>query len=419
MKKVCKIRCYPNKYQENKINQILGACRFIMNKYIEYNQNAYKEDKKFITAYDFSKIINKLKKYDSDYEWLDDISSKAISNALITQEKAFKNFFRKIKRNEKTSYPKFKSRKKMRKESFFFIKDNIHFNTGKKNIIQIPILKYIRITERNYLPNNESITSGRLIREDDKYYLMFIYDVKRKHQIPLIKGLGIDLGIKNYMSLSTETNSMSIKHFKDYDNYKKVSEKITYIQRLISKKQEINYWRLLNLYMDKHKGEEPNETSKNIMKGESYNTSQIKKLQKKLRRLYKYKTNIRKDFIQKSVYEIVVRVKPKYITIEDLSISNMISTIEEGNHDLHRYISESGFYYFRECLTNKTHEYHTELRIANKYFASSKTCSDCGCKVKHLTLNDRIFICPECGLKIDRDTNASINLLNTKKYSIA
>lgn len=111
MIKVCKIRCYPNQTQIEKINQIFGACRYVMNLYIEYNNRC----DTFISGYDFSKIINKLKKNEPKYEWLNDISSKALKDAIMTQEKSYKNFFRKLKRHEKITSPRFKSRKKMTK----------------------------------------------------------------------------------------------------------------------------------------------------------------------------------------------------------------------------------------------------------------------------------------------------------------
>ena len=151
------------------------------------------------------------------------------------------------------------------------------------------------------------------------------------------------------------------------------------------------------------------------MKGESYNTSSVRRLRIKINKIDEKITNIRKDFICKLVDRIVVKAKPKCITIEDLSISNML---QDGTHTLHRYILFSGFYYFRMKLEESCKKYHTELRIADKYFASSKECSDCGHKVKYLKLSDRIFKCPNCGLVIDRDVNASINLLHTKKYSV-
>ena len=168
--------------------------------------------------------------------------------------------------------------------------------------------------------------------------------------------------------------------------------------------------------MDKHQDSKKQEKSKNIMKGESYNTSQIQRLKKKISKLYKKKVNIAKDTILKLVDILVARTKPRYITIEDLCIKNMIET--EGFHELHRLITESRWFFFKTRLSQKCKEYNIELRVANRFLTSSKKCSSCGKKNKKLKLSDRVFICPHCGYKVDRDINASINLCNTKKYSL-
>lgn len=410
MKKVCKIRMYPNKTQIDKINEILSACRYVQNLYIEYNIKRYDEYGEFLTGYQFAKIITKLKKTVPRFYWLRGISTKALKDSIMNIEKAFKAFFAK-----KKGFPKFKSRKRISKESFFFIKDNIKY-TDAKNTIKIPILGKVRITEKEYLPDVSAITSGKIIKDSEKYYVMFIYNTE---PIKLPKNnvsLGIDVGLKSYITIYDGESSYHISHFKNDRNYKKLQQKIVTLQRIISKKVEVNYYRKLNSYLDSHHSE-PSDKYKNIMKGESYNTSGVRRIKRKIQRLYNKMADIRKDFIDKLVYNLVARIKPQYITIEDLSISNMIQG--EGHHDLHRYVIESGFYYFRIHLETKSKEYLTELRLANKYFASSKMCCMCGHKKKDLTLNDRVYVCPECGNRIDRDENASINLFNTNKYSIA
>ena len=411
MKKVCKIRIYPNKTQESIINRTLGACRFIYNKYIEYNITYYKETGKFLSGYDFFILLTKLKKTE-EFSWLNEISSKAIKDSIMTCEKSYKKFFKK----KQSRPPKFRS-KKQPVQSYYIANEIIRFNTGKKNIIRIPILKNIRITERNYLPDEKQVTSGRIIKEGDKYYISFIYNTDIKESTIRSQGCGIDLGIEKFATIHYKTgDNMVIESFVNSDKFKEINEKIKYYQRLISHKVEINYGRLKNQYLDKHPDGKIPEKSKNIMKGESYNTSQIQRLKKKISKLYKKKVNIARDTILKLVDILVARTKPRYITIEDLSIKNMIET--EGFHDLHRLITESRWFLFKERLSQKCKEYNIELRIADKFFASSKTCSSCGKKNKDLQLSDRIFICPHCGYRIDRDLNASINLCNTKKYSL-
>ena len=414
MHKVARLRFYPNKSQIKLINETLGCCRYVSNLYIEYEKMIYEKEGRFLSGYEFSRIINRLKKNEPRYEWIQNYSSKAIKDAIMNIEKSFKAFFKR-----KNGYPKFKSRKRLNKESFYFIKDNIHFIT--MNIIKIPILGKIRITENKYLPDISKIVSGRVILDHNKYYVCFIYEADVKNLDKNDIGMGIDVGIKNYASISSSTGkTYTIQHFKNDKVYLSLYERIKTLQKIISNKAETNYGKLLNIYLDKHHGEEPSDNDKKFLRKESYCTSGIRRLRRKIVKLYVKARNIRLDFINKLVYKLVVRTKPIFITIEDLSIQNMLSreNDDETSKTLRKYIGESGFYMFRTHLENKCREYATELRIAHKYFASSKICSSCGYKNSHLKLSDRTYICPKCGLNVDRDINASFNLLNTKKYII-
>ena len=412
MVKSIKLRIYPNKTQLKIIDNTLGACNFIKNKYLEYNINNYKNDKGFTSAYDFSKIINKLKKEDNDYLWLHGISSKAIQEAIIAKEKAFKSFF-----NKRKGFPKFKKRKRINTESYYFIKDNIHYIS--KNIIRLPKLKKIRITSGNQLPDKSLIISGRIMRHYNKYYVVFYYNEENDNK-DIVKNdikLGIDLGIKDYAVIYDGNKCHHYKHFKDDDKYKKLTKRMTKLQQVISKKAEVNYGRLLNNYLDTHK-KEPNEIQKRIMKGEAYSSSNIRRLFIKISKIKVKLTNIRDNFIKQLVNKLTARIKPSIIVIEDLDISNMIED-NDTSHNLHRLVQESNFYKFRTLLTNKCKEYGIELRLVNQYYSSTKRCSDCG-SIKDIELSDRIYECDECGMTMDRDENAAINIYNcpSKYYKV-
>ena len=407
MHKVYKLRIYPNKSQIKLINGTIGCCRRVSNLYIEEEIKHYDKTGKFLTGYEFSKKINNLKKTSDEYSWISNYSSKAIKDAIMNTEKAFNNFFKGY-----NGFPKFKSRKRLTKESFYFIKDNIHY-TDNKYIIKLPILGKVRITEYRYLPDISTITSGRVIKEKDKYYISFIVEEQSKHIDHEDYKLGIDVGIEKYASLYFSNDiSALVPHFKDLTIVKSILNKIKYLQKILSNKVEINYNRKLNAYLDKNR-EVPNDDTKNKMKGKSYNTSCIRKLKRKISKLYIKLTNIRKDFICKLVYNIVAIAKPRVITMEDLDISEML--LNDTSKTLHKYISMSGFCLFKNHMIHKCMEYNTKLRLANKYFSSSKTCSSCGNKKNNLSLSDREYHCDECGLTIDRDLNAAINLCNLKK----
>ena len=292
MIKSSKLRIYPNKTQLDIINNTLGACNFVKNKYLEYNINNYKENKSFINGNNFSKIINKLKKEDDKYVWINGISSKAIKDAIMTKEKSFISFFK-----NKNGFPKFKSRKRMNKESYYFIKDNIHYIN--KNIIKLPILKKVRITNSKDLPDESSIISGRIIRHYDKYYVMFIYNDEYNDNKDIIKNdikLGIDLDIKDYAIIYDGYKCYHYKHFKDLDKYKKHYNRIKELQKIISKKVEYNYGKLLNKYLDKYH-KEPSEIIKNKLKGKSYNSSNIRRIFNKINKIKVKLTNIIDNFI--------------------------------------------------------------------------------------------------------------------------
>ena len=414
MIKVCKIRIYPNKTQESIIFRTFGACRYIYNLYLSYNQKKYDETKKFLSGYDFAKIVTQLKKNEPNYFWLNNISSKAITDSILNGEKAFKRFFNGI-----TGFPNFKT-KKDKVQSYFFIKDNIHFNTGKKNIIKLPILGNVRITERDYLPDKSLITSGRIIYDHNRFFVSFIYTSPLEKNMEVLSyGMGIDVGIEKYATIYYRNGIYTnIDTFLNDEKYIKYNDRIKRLQQVISFKAEENYKPFYHEYMKNHDKEPDNKTKqKNMKEGGCYNTSNIRHLRKALTNAYFKRDNYVKDKINKLVINLV-RTKPEYITIEDLSIKKMLE--KDSSNTLHDHLAKSNFYYFRTKMEQKCLEYKVELRIANKYFASSKKCSNCGYKNKSLTLTDRVYVCPECKLKIDRDLNAAINLCNLKedKYTI-
>ena len=411
MIKSIKLRIYPNKTQLKIINRTLGACNFVKNEYLEFNKKRYKEDKGFITGYDFSKIINKLKKEDEDYLWLNDISSKAIKDAIMAKEKAFKDFFNKTK-----GFPEFKSRKRINKESYYFINEQHNYRITKNSVV-LPILKKVRITNGGQLPDESDISSGRIIRHYNKYYVMFIYNEYNDNK-DIVKNdikLGIDLGVKNFATIYDGNRFYYIKHYKDLDKYKKLTKRKTKLEQIVSKKVEVNYGRLLNKYLDKYK-EAPNEEEKKELRKESYNTSNIRRIYIKINKIKVKLSNIADDYIKKLVNWLTARLKPSQINIEDLDISNMIED-DDTSHGLHRLIGESNFYKFRMHLINKCKEYGIKLALVDNHYPSTKKCSNCGKKNNDIKLEDRIFVCKKCGMTMDRDENAAINIYNCKpKY---
>ena len=201
---------------------------------------------------------------------------------------------------------------------------------------------------------------------------------------------GIDLGIKDFAICS---NGVKFKNVNKTSTVKKVEKKLKREQRKLSRKYES-----LKIRNKKEKGE---VTRQNIQK-------QISKVQKLHQRL----THIRSDYINKTIFSII-KQKPSYITIEDLNVKGMMK-----NRYLSKAVAQQKFSEFRKKLALKCKEKNIELRVVDRFYPSSKICSQCGAIKKDLKLKDRIYKC-SCGIMIDRDFNASMNLKNAKKYKRA
>ncbi len=387
MKRAYKIEINPTTEQKSKIHQTIGVSRFIYNFYIAHNKEVYESKGEFISGMDFSKWLNN--EYipnNQDMKWIKDVSSKATKQAIMNGDKAFKDFFKKTK-----GFPKFK-KKKNQDVKAYFPKNNKTDWTIERHRVKIPTLGWVRIKEFGYIPTNSIVKSGTVSQKSNRYYVSILVE---EDDIQVSKctneGIGIDLGIKDFAICS---NGSKFKNINKTSTVKKVEKKLKREQRKLSRKYESLKVRNKNI-------KEGVATRQNIQK-------QIVKVQKIHQRL----ANIRTDYINKTVSQVIEQ-KPSYITIEDLNVTGMMK-----NKHLSKAISSQKFFEFRTKLTAKCKQNNIELRVVDRWYPSSKTCSQCGEINKGLKLKDRVYKC-ECGLSIDRDLNASINLKNAKKYKIA
>ncbi|EGT4144723.1 transposase [Clostridium perfringens] len=387
MKRAYKIEINPNNEQKSKIHQTIGVSRFIYNFYIAHNKEVYEKEGKFVSGMDFSKWLNN--EYipnNQDKKWIKEVSSKATKQAIMNGDKAFKDFFKKTK-----GFPKFK-KKKNQDVKAYFPKNNKTDWTIERHRVKIPTLGWIRLKEFGYIPINSMVKSGTVSQKADKYYVSILVE---EDDIQVSKtvneGLGIDLGVKEFAICS---NGDVFKNINKTSTVKKVEKKLKREQRKLSRKYESLKIRNKNI-------KEWRATRQNIQK-------QVVKVQKLHQRL----TNIRTDYINKTISSII-KQKPSYITIEDLNVKGMMK-----NKHLSKAIASQKFFEFKAKLISKCQENNIELRIVDRFYPSSKTCSQCGKVKKDLKLKDRIFRC-DCGFTIDRDLNASINLKNAKEYKIA
>lgn len=366
-------------------NRTMGTCRFVYNLYITKNKEIYELNKnncfkKFLNNSDFSKYLNNIYlKENKDKIWIKEVSSKSIKNSIDNAYMAFKNFFK-----ERSGYPKYKKKGKC-KESYYFVRSDSNRKIYiKKDKIKIPCLGWVKLKEYGYIPNNEQITSGRITKRADKYFISVITDGNlRIKENNCNDGIGVDLGIKDFAIVS---NEQIFKNINKTDKVKKIEKQLNREQRKLSRK-----------FKNKKKGETAGQNLK----------SQIVRVQ----RLYLRLSNIRENY-HNQIANTLVKTKPKYITIENLNIKGMMK-----NKHLSKAISKQGFYDFVKKLKFKCIENSIELRQVDTFYPSSKMCSKCGNIKKDLKLSDRTYKC-SCGLVIDRDLNASLNLKQAIKYKI-
>ena len=384
MYKTIKIELKLTEEQKIQINKTIGTERFIYNEYIKYNQEQYELGNKFVSAFDFSKYINNVYLPNNpDKKWIKDVSSKSVKQAMIYGEKAFKNFFKGL-----SAFPVFKKKGK-NELGAYFVKNNKTDFEFYRHKIKIPTLKFVRVKEYGYIPKNANIKSGTISKIADRYFLSLVMEIDDivKTENTGTKGLGVDLGIKDTAICS---DGRVFKNINKTKKVKKLKKKLKREQRKMSRSVEYS-------------------------KSEKIKLKELKNFNKKKLKVQKifYRLNcIRDDYNNKMVDEIT-RTKLKYITIENLKVSNMMK-----NRHLSKAIQEQNFFEIRTKLINKCKERNIELRIVDTFYPSSKTCSCCGSIKKDLKLNDRIYKCSNCGIEIDRDYNASINLEKAQVYKI-
>lgn len=386
MLKAYKTEINPTQQQKTKINQTIGVCRYIYNFYLVHNKEVYEQEKRFVSGMAFSKWLNnEYLPNNPSKQWIKQVSSKAVKQAIMNAETAFKRFFK-----GESQFPNFK-KKKGQNTKAYFPKNNYTDWTIDRHRMKIPTLSFVQVKEKGYIPTKGTVKSGTLSIRAGRYFVSVLIETSENSIDSGAKtqGIGIDLGIKNLAKVS---NDKTFKNINKTSKVKKLEKKLKREQKRLSRKYENK----------KKRGEKTATYSANISK-------QVKKVQA----IHMTLANIRKDHINKAVSEIV-KTKPSHITIEDLNVSGMMK-----NRHLAKAVSQQNFYYFKQKLGQKCKSGSIELRIVDRFYPSSKTCSYCRNIEKNLKLSDRTYTCQQCGLVIDRDLNASINLANAKIYKIA
>ena len=389
MLKSFKTEINPTLEQKIKINKTIGTCRFVYNFYIAHNKKVYETEKKFISGMDFQKWLNNTYlKENSEYLWIKEVSSKSVKQSIMNADKALKRFFK-----HQSAFPKFKKKGKS-DVKMYFVRNNPKDCYCERHRINIPTLGWVRLKEKGYIPTTKQgyvIKSGTVSQKAGRYYVSVLIDTSETEKPQLNDfGLGIDLGIKDFAIIS---NGIIKKNINKTARLKKLEKQLKREQRCLSRKYED--------LKKRNKIKKGNATRQNIQK-------QVLKVQT----LHHKIDNIRTDYVNKIIAQIV-KIKPSYITIEDLNVSGMMK-----NKHLSKAVASQKFYEFRKKLEAKCKELGIELRVVDRWYPSSKLCHECGRIKKDLKLSDRKYIC-ECGYRSDRDFNAALNLRDALTYKIA
>ena len=384
MLKSFKTEINPTEEQKARIRRTIGTCRYVYNFYLGHNKALHDNGEKFMTGKNFSLWLNN--EYipnNPDKTWIREVYSKSVKKSIEDGCTAFTRFFK-----HQSDFPKFKKKGKS-DVKMYFVRNNPKDCQCERHRLKIPTLGWVRIKEKGYIPTTKDgymIRSGTVSVKAGRFYvsvLVEIPDVNIDNNSN--EGIGIDLGLKDFAIIS---NGKTYRNINKSAGLKKLEKQLIREQRSLSRKYE------------------------NLKKGEPTQRANIQKQKLKVQKLHHKMDNIRTDYINKTIAEIV-KTKPSYITIEDLNVKGMMK-----NRCLSKAVASQKFYEFRTRLKAKCDENGIELRVADRFYPSSKTCHHCGSVKKNLKLSDRIYRC-ECGYVADRDLNAALNLKDAKTYRIA
>ena len=350
-----------------------GASRFAYNWGLARSKEVYRTTGKRPTAIELHRELNKLKQ--TDYPWMYEVSKCAPQEALRDLEKAYKSFFRRVdlkkqgKWHGKLGFPKPKKRSKA--IGSFRLTGSIHVYADS---VQLPRLGHLRLHEHDFIPTDAKVLSATVSEQAGHWFVSIqVEEEQKKPVLDATTAIGVDLGIKALATLSDGTtfeNPRALKH---------AQKKLRRLERQKARRK---------------KG------SKNRAK-----------TRKQIARLHARISTIRKDASHKLTTYLCKN--HALVAIEDLYVAGMLK-----NHCLAQAVSDSNFGEIRRQLEYKSTFRGTHLVLIDRFYPSSKTCSGCGYIKPELSLNERTYICEDCGLVLDRDLNAAINLRTVAVSSI-
>ena len=370
MFRAIKVKLYPNKQQEQVINKILGCYRFVYNHMLARKQQEYTDNKICLSLCDLSKYFYNTLRKDGNYSWLKEQNSAVLQQSIIQMMSAYDRFFK-----LHTGFPKFKS-KKDKQSALFPIRAISKRNTFEtKHISLIKSLKNIKfrcsdLYFKRLQTYKNKIRSATISKtKSGNYFLSILIDIPQDEVVKFKQtgeSVGIDLGVKDFV-ITSDGEVFENKHF-----FKKEEDKIKKLQRQLSRK---------------------------VKGSNNRNRARIR-----IAKLFERITNKKDAYIHCVTNELLTYFDT--IFMEDLNVRGMLK-----NHNLAKAIQEVGFYKFKQLLVSKALVNDKKVVFIDRFYPSSKTCSQCGYKKQDLKLSDRFWVCPDCGECHDRDFNAAKNIL--------
>ena len=353
-----------NNKQRTLLVQYCGTARLIYNwalaDHIERHRQGLTTN-----MYEQKKRFNALK--EEEFPWIYDIAYTITESAFANCDRAFQNFFRRVKAGEKNvGFPKFKSRKYGLGN--FTLRGSIHV---QKDRVQLPRIGSVRLKEDNYLPvdsKNLKILSATVSERAGHWFVSLQVE---SPDIPVQKKgngvIGVDIGVK---ILATTSNG---KVFENPKSIYRFERQLAHVQRELCRRQK--------------------------------GSSNRAKTKRKVAKLHYHIANVRRFALHEVSNYLAVKAKPEVVVLEDLNVAGMLQ-----NRHLSKAIADASFGELRRQLEYKCQWYGVKLVVADRFYPSSKTCSSCGAVKPLLKLSERTFVCESCGVIVDRDFNASLNL---------
>jgi len=399
MHKGFKIRLYPTKEQEKQLWKTVNATRWTWNWALALQMERFRNSEKLLSAYDIAKELTKARKSEEN-AWLTEVAKNSCKLVLFDLDEAYKRFFKLQRKGEKftkktiekaarrgrklspydmNGHPKFKTKHKA-KPCMPTPADNVYFKDSRVLLVKIGKVKYKTDFKLPQGKNACKVFNPRVSYESGKWIMTFSMEIENEigKRSALTKPelndycVGIDLGVKTLATISCNGQKSAIPNVNKTKEVKRLEKRVKREQRKAARREK---------------------RSKNQNKA----YKQISKTYARIR-------NIRRNHNHQATHKIVSML-PRAIGVEDLNVSGMMK-----NRHLSKAIQDCCFYEFRNQLEYKAERLGIKIAVADRFYPSSKSCSNCGHIHVKLTLRDRVYICDECNLTIDRDFNAALNL---------